>query len=83
MIKNLSLAAITVILTVSLVTMMSCGDSKKDNNTTSGKSSDLVTKDDKGQNKPGCKPQENDTLRYKMVAKSTETENGATDNGGR
>ncbi|MCB0721616.1 MAG: hypothetical protein KDC42_04845 [Ignavibacteriae bacterium] len=82
MIKNLGLLAVAAVLTVSLVTMMSCGDSTKENQS-SGKNSDLLIKDDKGEKvKLLIKPQEKDTLRYKMVAKQSETEKGTTEKEG-
>jgi hypothetical protein len=84
MIKNLGLTIMTVLLTVSVVTsvtMMGCGDSNNQNQT-SGQNSDLLIKDDKGERvKLVIKPQEKDTLRYKMVAKSTETEKGSPEEG--
>lgn len=74
MLKNLSILLILGFFTASLITLTGCGDDKTDPEV-SGQNSDLYTKDDTGERvKLVLKPQEQDTLKYKMVAKSTETE---------
>ncbi len=81
MLKHLGYIVIIAMFTVSMVSMMSCGDNEN-NGTTGGKNSDLYIKDDAGERvKLVLKPTEGDTLRYKMVAKTTATETLPTPQG--
>lgn len=82
MIKHFGYVIVIVMFTVSMVSMMSCGDNENKNNNTDGKNADLYIKDDTGERvKLVLKPTEGDTLRYKMVAKTTATETLPTPQG--
>ncbi len=80
MLKNLSILLILGFFTASFITLNGCGDDKTDPES-SGQNTELYTKDDAGERvKLVLKPQEKDTLKYKMVAKSTETERSTDGN---
>jgi len=77
MFKNVSFRILLIILTVSIISIQSCGNKDDSVKKDSGKtgSSDLVKKDEKGQ-KANLKiaPKAGDKFRYKMTAKTVSKE---------